>query len=59
MLSQLSNIGIEKGFIEPANLSTVQKSYWKIIQWIIDTQIPEDNKVFVNKKIRDTIKDLS
>jgi len=58
-LSQLSNIGIEKGFTEPANLSPAQRSYWNIIQWIIDTHIPEDKKVFVNKQVREMIKDLN
>lgn len=58
-LSQSSNIEISKEFTVPPNLSTVQANYWSIIKWIVDTHIPEDNRVFVNKQIREMIQELN
>ncbi len=58
-LSELSGIGIEKDFVQPANLSTVQNKYWNIITWIIENHIPEESLKYVNKEVRETIKEFS
>jgi hypothetical protein len=58
-LSQIPNIEIKEGFVEPANLSTVQNKYWNIITWITENHIPKESLKYVNKEVRETIKEFS